>query len=98
MLATLSLYASAGDIWTHFWPMLFGKGPDYQVEIPDHELFSENPRPQREISAVTEQEKVDSAVTEQKKVDSEQIKTRAVLQQQRGSTWKSSLACKIFKC
>lgn len=30
-----------GDIWTVYWPMLFGEPADYQRKVPDHELFSE---------------------------------------------------------
>jgi len=28
-----------GDIWTPFWPMLFGEKADYERRIPDEELF-----------------------------------------------------------
>jgi hypothetical protein len=31
----------SGDIWTVYWPMLFGEPADYQRKVPDHELFSE---------------------------------------------------------
>jgi len=35
------MVANAGDVWTVFWPMLFGEEPEYERKIPDHELFVE---------------------------------------------------------